>query len=463
MSNLRNLFLLSLGVIATHGEDSFASSLHEKAQGQSVPQSLIVKMKRNTSVWGLNAQLATMSLDSRSVGAISEVEALHGALDQGATKLLRFAAGLTSKEAAKKLQSSGLVEWAQPNYYLSIFKTEEELNGSVELFRGFDILKNGFDILQTANPPFQSPIDEPAENLGDPLMGELWGLERTRANLAWEAQPGSRDIIVADIDTGVDYNHEDLNQNMWEGVGYDFADKDAFPFDGHGHGTHTSGTIAGVGGNGIGVSGVAQKASIMAVRFIGDQGYGTTADAILSIDYAVANGARVLSNSWGGTPEEDDSLNIALKESIERAAEADVLFVAAAGNDGADNDSRPLYPAAYDVENIITVAATNDRDRRSFFSNYGAESVDLGAPGSNILSAVPGNKYQKNSGTSMACPHVAGLAALILAERPELTALEVKEIILSTVDPFPALQGITVTGGLMNVQAALEGARQFDR
>jgi subtilisin family serine protease len=201
----------------------------------------------------------------------------------------------------------------------------------------------------------------------------------------------------------------------------------------------------------------------MALRFIGSDGYGTTSDAILSIDYAVQHGARVLSNSWGGAPEEDDAMNVALRESIERAMAADVLFVAAAGNDGSDNDKIPMLPAAYDLPNILSVASTNDKDRRSFFSNYGAVSVDVGAPGSNIVSTVPGNRYEQNSGTSMACPHVAGIAALIFSERPDLTAADVKEIIMETVDPLPALRGITVTGGRVNAEAALERARNFGK
>ncbi len=455
-----NLFVLA-GVFVV-AETASASSLHEKALGGSLPQSLIVKFKRGVnlnSVASGNHMLSTSAIGFRELGALNLEDSLASSTD-----LLRYSSAIDAKQAAKNLLASGLVEWAQPNYFLSIFKTEEELMGSVEVFKTFSLFaENSAEIFATPNPPYAPPQAAPVEGEKDPLVGQLWGLTRTHAKLAWPQQAGSRDIIVADIDTGVDYNHEDLNDNIWQGVGYDFADKDEFPYDGHGHGTHTSGTIAAVGANGIGVSGVSQKASIMAVRFIGDQGYGTTADAILSIDYAVNNGARVLSNSWGGAPEEEDELNVALKESIERARDADVLFVAAAGNDGADNDQTPVYPAAYDVENIITVASTNNRDKRSFFSNFGATSVDLGAPGSNILSTVPGNKYEAMSGTSMACPHVAGLAALILAERPDLSALEVKQIILDTVDPLPVLQGITVSGGLMNVQAALEGARQFVR
>lgn len=447
-------------------------TLHEKARGGFVPQRVLVKYVNEKAQWDVLQELEAQQMTYR-LGAMNRVQKISVTTD-----LVRFASGVSVKDAVRALRHDPRIEWAQPDYYLSIFSlptqnsTRDQSLASLNVgFHG--MLRTAADRLfvdeepnqprEETNPPFQAPSDQPREGAGDSLTGELWGMNRIGAGLAWNSQRGSKEIIVADIDTGVDYNHEDLRHNMWSGIGYDFADKDAYPWDTHGHGTHTSGSIGATGGNGVGVSGVVQRTSIMAIRFIGSQGYGTTSDAILSIDYAVHNGARVLSNSWGGAPEEDDSVNIALKESIERAAAADVLFIAAAGNDGSNIDEAPMYPAAYDVPNIISVASTNNKDRRSFFSNFGAKSVDVGAPGSNIMSTVPGNKYMMNSGTSMACPHVAGVAALVLSERPDLSAADVKEIIMSSVDPFPALRGITVTGGLVNAAAALEGARNFGK
>ncbi len=444
--------------------------MHELARGKFVPQRVIVKYRtralQDAFLRELALQSASGTLRHREAGAVQRIRSLSAHTD-----ILRFSAASDVRKVVGLLKNDSRIEWAQPDYYLSIFNNPVAASSRTEVFQALNV---GFSSLfaqtlsseqneesATSNPVFDKPAEGAPEQGSDSLMSDLWGMARVGAPRVWGDQRGSREIIVADIDTGVDYNHEDLRHNMWEGVGYDFADKDAFPWDTHGHGTHTSGTIGATGGNGIGVSGVVQRASIMAVRFIGSKGYGTTSDAILSIDYAVQNGARVLSNSWGGTPDEDDAENIALEESIQRAHDADVLFVAAAGNDGRDNDTRPVYPAAMRVPNILTVASTNNADRRSFFSNYGAETVHVGAPGSNVMSAVPGNKYMKNSGTSMACPHVAGLAALILSERPELSALDVKQIIMDSVDPLPSLQGITVTGGLINVQAALERARTF--
>ncbi len=165
---------------------------------------------------------------------------------------------------------------------------------------------------------------------------------------------------VADIDTGIDYTHEDLINNLWTNPdpnapdrhGYDFANKDAFPFDDQGHGTHTAGTIGATGGNGLGVSGVSQAVSIMGIKFISAQGFGTTSDAVLAIDYAIANKARVMSNSWGG-PADFGEEDKALIEAVTRANDADILFVAAAGNDGADNDKTPTYPAAIKLPKCV--------------------------------------------------------------------------------------------------------------
>jgi len=321
----------------------------------------------------------------------------------------------------------------------------------------------------------------------DSRFNDLWGMHNTgqtsgtpNADIdaveAWDTFTGSHDVVVAVIDTGVDYNHVDLVDNRWVNVaerdgdsgvdddgngfiddvyGYDFAYGDSDPMDSHSHGTHCSGTIGGVGNNSTGVAGVSHVVRIMAVRFIRDDGYGTTDAAISSIIYAVDNGAQILSNSWGGGPFEQ-----ALEDAIIYAHDHNVLFVAAAGNGGYDgigddNDMTPHYPSNYDVPNVMSVAATDHNDARASFSNYGLESVDLGAPGVNIWSTVPGNSYSSFNGTSMATPHVSGAAALLLGYNPDLTALELKSIIMDSVDPVASMSGITVTGGRLNINNAL--------
>jgi subtilisin family serine protease len=306
----------------------------------------------------------------------------------------------------------------------------------------------------------------------DPRFGELWGMKKIAAENAWNITTGSPDVIVGVIDTGVDYNHQDLASNVWvnpneipnngiddEGNGYvdDVHGINAItgsgnPMDDHSHGTHCSGTIGAVGNNNIGVVGVNWTVKIAGMKFLSSGGSGTTADAIKCINYAIdlkrtwKQNLRVLSNSWGG-----GGYSQALHDAISDANNAGILFVAAAGNDGRNTDQYPTYPACYDVPNVMSVAATDANDGLCGFSNYGAATVDLGAPGSNILSTVLNNSYASYSGTSMATPHVSGAAALLLAVKGGLTVPELKANLMNSGDPVYALQGKTVSGKRLNV------------
>lgn len=321
----------------------------------------------------------------------------------------------------------------------------------------------------------------------DPRFAELYGLDNTGqtggtfdadidAAEAWDIQTGT-DVVVAVIDTGLDYNHEDIVGNVWinpgeianNGIdddnngfiddvrGWDFVNNDNDPFDDNDHGTHVSGTIAAVGNNAIGVTGVNWSARIMPLKFLSATGSGSTADAISAIDYAVLMGARISNNSWGG-----GAFSQALFDSIAAAQTAGHLFVAAAGNDGINTDATPSYPASYNLDNIISVAATDDNDALASFSNFGATTVDLGAAGVSILSTTPANTYSSFSGTSMASPHVAGAAALVLAEDPSLDVASLKSVLLDGVDAIAALAGISVTGGRLNVANSLAGLVRVD-
>jgi hypothetical protein len=313
----------------------------------------------------------------------------------------------------------------------------------------------------------------------DPLLAELWGLQNGNdvdidAPEAWDVVQGSRDVVVGVIDTGVDYAHEDLSANMWrnpgesgngketngiddDGNGYiddvhgwDFVANDNDPMDDNEHGSHVAGTIAAVGNNGVGVVGVNWKASIMALKFLDRNGSGSASDAISAILYGAANGAHIQNNSWGG-----GGFSQALQDAIEFARDRNVLFVAAAGNEGRNNDTTPSYPANYAVSNVVSIAASDRNEQLASFSNFGATTVDFAAPGVDILSTTPGNRYQSFSGTSMATPHTAGAAALVIARFPGIDQRAVQVRLASSVDVLPVYANRTVTGGRLNVLGAL--------
>ena len=316
----------------------------------------------------------------------------------------------------------------------------------------------------------------------DALFTSLWGLNnmgQTGGTIdadidaveAWNISTGSSDVVVAVIDTGIDYTHPDLVENMWingdeiagNGIdddsngyvddvyGYDFANNDGDPFDDSNHGTHVAGTIGATGNNGLGVVGVNHQVALMGVKFLGSNGSGSISAATEGIVYAADNGALIHNNSWGG-----GGFSESLRAAIEYAHQKDVLFLAAAGNSGTNNDISPSYPSSYEVDNVVSVAATDHNDQLATFSQYGAQSVDLGAPGVDILSSVPGGAYSSFSGTSMATPQVSGAAALLKAHAPNLSNLKIKQILFDSTDPLPDLEPRTVTGGRLNAFEALK-------
>lgn len=309
----------------------------------------------------------------------------------------------------------------------------------------------------------------------DTHFGVQYGMNNISAPAAWERETGSSSVIVGVIDSGIDIDHPDLINNLWvntgeiwgDGIdndgngyiddynGYDFVRNagigPGYAYDDEdGHGTHVAGTIAAEGDNGIGVAGVAWDAQLMAAKFLDANGDGFSFNAIRAVQYTTANGAQVTNNSWGGS-----GYNGVLYNAINDARLAGNLFVAGAGNLGQNNDSSPYYPGSYTLDNVIAVASTTSTDARSSFSNYGALSVDLGAPGSGIYSTTMGGGYGYKNGTSMAAPHVTGTIALMLSIDPTLTYSEIRDAIFNSVDPVTSLDGITTTGGRLNVDAAL--------
>jgi subtilisin family serine protease len=342
----------------------------------------------------------------------------------------------------------------------------------------------GSPLVASVEPDF---VIAPAAIPNDPSFGSLWGLHNTGqsgglvdadidAPAAWETTTGSRSVVIAVIDTGVDYGHRDLAANAWRNpgeiagdgldndgngfvddvYGWDFANRDADPMDDNGHGTHVAGTIGAVGGNGTGVVGVNWQVSIMALKFLTGSGSGSTSGAIGAINYATRMkrdfGVNVVAtnNSWGG-----GGVSSSLRDAIAGGGRAGILFVAAAGNDGTNNDVTPHYPSNYVDDAVISVAAIDRSNRLASFSNFGATSVDVAAPGASITSTLPGNRYGSYSGTSMATPHVAGVVGLLAAANPAATAAEIRTAILSTTTPVAALAGRMTTGGLVNAAAAV--------
>jgi len=325
----------------------------------------------------------------------------------------------------------------------------------------------------------------------DTRFGEMWGLNNTgqvvggqtgiagadiSAVQAWDVSTGSNSVVVGVIDTGVDYNHPDLAANIWSAPssftvtvggqtitcpagshGFNAVANTCNPLDDNNHGTHTSGTIGARGNNGSGVVGVNWTTSVMGLKFLSASGSGNTADAIECIQFAIqakqifGSGAnlRILSNSWGG-----GGFSQALLDAINAADTNGMLFVCAAGNANSNNDTTAFFPANYNAPNVLSVAATDNRDNKSSFSNFGATTVDLGAPGTNILSTVPNGGFAVFSGTSMATPHVSGAAALVLS-RCSLSTANLKANLMNNVDPVSSLSGRTVTGGRLNVDKAI--------
>lgn len=319
----------------------------------------------------------------------------------------------------------------------------------------------------------------------DARFGEQWGLNNTGqtggaadadidAPEGWDINNDASGIVVGVVDTGARYTHEDLAANMWQNTneipgngtdddsngfiddqfGINALNNSGDPFDDSvsGHGTHVSGTVGAVGNNGVGVAGVAWRVQIMALKFLSSQGSGTVSGAIQCIDYGRVHGANILSNSWGG-----GGFSLALDNAIERAQTAGIIFVAAAGNDATDNDAFPAYPATYPRDNIVSVASMTDSEALSSFSNFGEGSVDIAAPGSSILSVgkASDTAYATLSGTSMACPHISGLLAILMAQFPAEDYLTLIDRLYGGSDTIPAYAGKTRTGKRANLFGSL--------
>jgi len=393
---------------------------------------LIVKFRPTTNQTSQIHALSTSGLQS-----VESFELVPGLIH------VRAVAGETLQGTLSSILTNPNVEYAEPNYYVTALGIPNDPDFSKQ----YGLQNNG----QT----------------GGSVAADISIVD------SWDMQTG-KDVIIAVVDTGVEYTHEDLATNIWtnsgeipaNGIdddnngfiddvyGWDFSNNDNDPLDDMGHGTHVAGIIAATTNNGIGISGINWNAKIMSLKFIDGAGIGTTTNAIKAINYAVAMGAKVSNNSWGG-----GAFTQGLYETLVAANQAGHLFVAASGNNSLNSDdpSNSLhYPSSYTLENVISVAATDEFDRLGSFSNYGAVSVDLAAPGRQILSLWLNNSYISLDGTSMAAPFVAGAAGLLLSTLPNLTIPQLRSALLDNVDPLASLNGLTVTGGRLNVLKALK-------
>jgi len=336
---------------------------------------------------------------------------------------------------------------------------------------------------------FDIKLDEAGESFkpvvpNDPRFSEQWALANEGQNggkagadisalRAWATTRGTEKVVVAVLDSGVDYKHPDLENNIWkrpENImeyqdkdlgaiddvrGYNAIDNDGDPMDENGHGTHCAGIIGAEGGNNEGITGVNWTVQIMPLRFMDATGAGTTKDAIEAINYVIDRkkagvNVRVISASWGSTQK-----SRALEDVIKKAYEAGILFVAASGNSSVDTDKNPHYPSSYNLGNIISVAALDRNDQLTSFSNYGAKTVHIAAPGKDILSTWLDNGFRESSGTSMATPVVAGVAALVLSRNPNISVDELRKLLLDSVDKLPSVKGKVVSGGRINAAKAV--------
>jgi subtilisin family serine protease len=334
--------------------------------------------------------------------------------------------------------------------------------------------------VEYAEPNYEISLDQPDNDqkqvdVNDPRFHGQWSLTNINAVRAWATTRGSGAMVIAILDSGVEYTHVDLVNNIWtrpasimpyqdrdlgtvdDVHGYNAVSNDGDPLDDNGHGTNCAGIIGAECANNQGICGVNWKTQIMPLKFVNAGGFGALSDAVEAINYAIDRkragvNIRIINASWGFGQH-----SRALEDVIRKAYDAGILFVAASGSTGANNDTTPHYPASYNLGNIISVAAVDKSDALAKFSNYGLKSVNLAAPGKDILTTALGNDYEQRSGTSMAAPIVAGVAALALSIHPDLSVDQLRSLLLESIDKRPGLPGKVSTGGRINAAKAVSG------
>ena len=447
------ILALTAATVSCENENITAEPVQTTAQMKFVPGEIIIKFKDGIKTNG-RSKSDVLSLISGNLVETINTNAMKATnLKKGGAvgELVLVTSKLGTMEAIALLKKSTEIEYAEPNWIYQHCSVSNDTNYTNGLLWGM-----------------YGDGTTPANQYGS-QAGEAWAAGNT----------GSNTVYVGIIDEGYMYNHEDLAANagnssreIADGIdndgngyvddvnGWDFDGNNNTIFDGVGddHGTHVAGTIGGIGGNGKGVAGICWTVKILNAKFLGRNG-GTTANSIKAVDYftdlKLNRGINIVAtnNSWGG-----GGFSQGLKDAIDRAGAANILFVAAAGNNGTDNDATPSYPAGYTSANIIAVASITNTGALSSFSQYGATTVDIGAPGSGIYSSVPVSSkgkiisgYASYSGTSMATPHVTGACALYASSHAGATASQIKAAILSSAVPTASLNGKCTTGGRLNV------------
>lgn len=442
--------LLALGVFSS----AYAKPVDKLSWPDYVSGQFVVKLKSNASTF---STLANSGLKfKQSVNGKEGVVLVER--DQAASiRMLGLDKRVSSKGLDRAIQramlQSNRYEYVEPNY---IYKASSYTN-------------NGYvNLVTKAKSVVAKAVDGIVPN--DPMFPQLWGMQNLGqpdsefatgvagadigATKAWTLGTGSKNVVVAIIDTGIDYTHPDLVDNIWSGPnpdatvggvihGYNAITNVYDPMDDNEHGTHCAGTIGAVGNNGVGVAGVNWNVSLMGSKFLSADGSGTLADAIKAVDFATSQNVDVMSNSWGG-----GGFSQALMDAIQRANEKGIVFVAAAGNSTQDNDASPSYPASYVLPNVISVAASTNTDSIASFSSFGKTTVHVAAPGQNIVSTTPHNTYSSFSGTSMATPHVSGAVALFKSMRgAHMSPEEIRNEIMNTSDRLTSLKTKVAMGG----------------
>ncbi len=458
------LLFLSFASYA-HGQTAASQSNYVQTK-QYVPGEILVKLKTVSSS-GVGLGRAEVAVRSQSF--LSRVQGRGGYRLKKVFRdmnVYHFAtpAGMRVEDAVSQLENDPDVQYAEPNYILtkaSVDLPSDHYSMQEVQSMSVNAQSTGNSTQSTGYLATSAPIE----------VTNTWGNVTPNAT-----------VVVAVVDTGLDLTHpvftgaqaiwtntgeipnnqiDDDNNGYVDDVnGYNFVANSGDMYDDDGHGTHVSGIIVGTGENIYGSTYSPSQIKIMPLKFLDSTGSGTTANAISAIDYAVNNGASVINNSWGGP-----SYSAALQDAVAYAYNAGVVFVAAAGNYSDNNDVTPMYPANYDVPNVISVEATTDQDQLAYFSNYGVDAVPLAAPGMYILSTYPGGGFATMSGTSMATPFVSGLAALIKEQSPKMLAYQIKQIIDQQVDqPVDSsgnylLSGKDSTQGRVNFLKSIDAAK----